>query len=883
MEEWAIGRIAAVLAGFLIGAGNLAWGSAEPTSQPVAVQAPADTQTGRQAGKASRFQPYLPQRTESGVRATNPRQGFQVRFGPSGVTLANGKGAWGESRLSLSLAAFGRAGQVTSVGPANVRVVGNEVRLDRPGIIEWYINDSRGLEQGFDIPRRPKGDGPLRLEVAVSGATPELGGDGVVLTTSAGEALRYGHLIAVDSRGRRLPAELGVAESGRLVLTVNDRQARYPVIVDPLLTAEHDRILQGDNAGAQMGASVASAGDIDGNGVDDVVIGAPRYTNEAGEEVGAVYVYLGQRQGGLPEQPSMILEGSEEGARFGSSVAGAGDLNSDNFHELIIGAKWQTGPNGAAMQGAAFIFEGCEQPSSDCLSAIKDPESQADTVIRGEGAYSILGFSVAGNGDVNGDGHADILIGAIEATEFGEEVVQGGGSAYLFLGTGSGLAAGLSASDADARVTSAQPKALLGYSVAFAGDLKGDGEGTVDVAIGAPGSGSEQAGKVLVFFGGPGLTGHMDETDADVPISAQEADTWLGVGVGTAGDVDGDGWDDLLAGAGLYDGGETDEGAAFLFTGKGLEALAGQGATLANADAVLEADKAEAQMGSVTSAGDVDGDGYSDVLIGAPWYSDGGDKAKEGAAFLFMGSAQGIASGNPNGANAVYLSGQKEAELGSSVAIAGDVNGDGRLDVLAGARGYDEGQTDEGATFLFLGGKRADLALGKNGPFNGPVTPGDRVILTLRTLNNGPNDVASPSLNLRLPDGLRLVDGGDGSLTCKSQGARKRCGLGQLASGAEPTVDVVLEATATGAQTLDASLKAAQAIDPDPTNNKVVAGVTVIDTGTSSNERSDSTASGCSIGGGGCSVRQGSPVDPLFPALLGMAGLWLAYRRWAVG
>jgi len=186
---------------------------------------------------------------------------------------------------------------------------------------------------------------------------------------------------------------------------------------------------------------------------------------------------------------------------------------------------------------------------------------------------------------------------------------------------------------------------------------------------------------------------------ADTQLESNQANASLGFSVAGAGDVNGDGYADVIVGAVNYDNGQTDEGAAFVFLGSASGIASGNPATAA---AVLESNQSQAGLGiSVAGAGDVNGDGYADVVVGALPYDNG--QTQEGAAFLFLGSGSGIASGNPATAAAQLLSNQRAAWFGASVGAAGDVNGDGYADVIVGAKFYAAGEYDEGAAFVFLG------------------------------------------------------------------------------------------------------------------------------------------------------------------------------------
>ena len=165
----------------------------------------------------------------------------------------------------------------------------------------------------------------------------------------------------------------------------------------------------------------------------------------------------------------------------------------------------------------------------------------------------------------------------------------------------------------------------------------------------------------------------------------------------TAGDVNGDGFCDVIVGAHLFDNGETDEGRAFVYHGSA------SGLSL-TANWTAESNQAIALFGiSVATAGDVNGDGFSDVIVGAINYDNG--ETDEGRAFVYHGSAGGLSLT----ANWTAEGDQAGAAFGISVATAGDVNGDGFSDVIVGAFAYDNGQPDEGRAFVYHGlGRRAE-------------------------------------------------------------------------------------------------------------------------------------------------------------------------------
>jgi len=428
----------------------------------------------------------------------------------------------------------------------------------------------------------------------------------------------------------------------------------------PLTEMWHD---EANKTSARFGTSVAPAGDVDGDGYADIIVGARWYTNLQDRE-GTATLYRGTPFG--LTFAAWTTESNQEFSYYGTSVASAGDVNADGFSDVIVGAPEYD--NGVVFGGRAYVYLGSAGGPS------VTPIWTVSPGVAGAG----LGSSVASAGDVNGDGKDDVIVGAptYQGT-FPDE-----GKAFVYYGstTGVGATAAWSASGG-------QASSGFGNAVSSAGDVNGDGFD--DVIVGAPGYGNGESGegKVSLFLGSGG---GLSATPAWTAEGGQ-LDAALGTSVAGAGDVNGDGFDDVIVGAPGFDNGEADEGAAFLFLGtaSGLETAPAWSA---------ESDQAGARFGiSVSSAGDVNGDGLSDLLVGASLYDV--TTTNEGRAYLYLGGA-----GGPTLSPVKVLSGdQASAEYGSSVAGAGDVDGDGAGDLLVGAPRYDNGNSDEGRAYAYEG------------------------------------------------------------------------------------------------------------------------------------------------------------------------------------
>ena len=417
--------------------------------------------------------------------------------------------------------------------------------------------------------------------------------------------------------------------------------------------------------GAGFGVSVAGAGDVNGDGFADVVVGASGYTN--GQDVeGRAYVYLGSASG-PSASPAWTAEGNQTWAYFGGSVASAGDVNGDDYADVIIGAHEYR--NGQSSEGRAFVFLG----SASGLGPVAAWTAESDQV------GGCFGKSVAAAGDVNGDGYGDVIVGAFSFDNGQSDE----GRAYAYLGSAAGL--GMSpAWTAEINVANA----AFGCSVGTAGDV--DGDGYADVVVGAYAFNDvtqTAEGRVYVYRGSASGLG----ASPIWTVEGNQASAFFGHSVGTAGDVNGDGYADVIVGAYTSDKTERDEGQAYVYYGSAS-------GSPAVATWTAETNQAHSHSGfSVASAGDVNGDGYSDVIVGAPWYDNG--QIDEGRAFVYHGSATGLRLA----ASWTAECDQDSALFGYSVASAGDVNGDGYSDVIVGAYQYDDGEIDEGRAYVYLG------------------------------------------------------------------------------------------------------------------------------------------------------------------------------------
>jgi hypothetical protein len=422
-------------------------------------------------------------------------------------------------------------------------------------------------------------------------------------------------------------------------------------------------IAEGNQDGAGFGFSVATAGDVNGDGFSDVIVGARLYTNGQFAE-GRAFAYHGSA-GGLANTATWGREGNQVSAEFGWTVGSAGDVNGDGYSDVIVGADAYD--NGQNAEGRAWLY----------LGGAGGPGSSPAWIVEGNQDGALLGYSLATAGDVNGDGFSDVIVG-VAGYDCGQ---TDEGMVWVYHGS----AAGLSGNPSWV-VEGNQAGAFFGSSVASAGDVNGDGFS--DVVIGAYlyDNGQMDEGMAFVFHGSASGLRQVAQWAVDTGQSAANLSR-----AATAGDVNGDGYSDVIIGAHDYDNGQTNEGQAWVFHGS-ASGLAGFPSW------EFQGNQASARLGySLGTAGDVNGDGFSDVIVGASGFTF--SLNSEGRVFVFHGSPSGLLV-NPS-----WLTdgGQALAAWGRSVATAGDVNGDGYSDIIAAADGWDNGQVNEGEVWAYYG------------------------------------------------------------------------------------------------------------------------------------------------------------------------------------
>ena len=269
--------------------------------------------------------------------APNRGQNLRTYFTSEGIRIIRRTGAKHTWNAGLSLEGVGRDDRIISLPKDKAPVaVGPHFEYHRGSLVEWYNNTPEGLEQGFTVTEKIEGKGYLALFLRIYGnIKPVLSDEGKAiyfLTSSNKQVLKYSDLYVFDAEGKRLTSYFELANH-TLKIAMDDSSAIYPITIDPLLTSP-SWMAEGNQASARFGVSVGTAGDVNNDGIADVIVGASYYDHGEADE-GAAFVYHGSGTG-LSTNYSWTAEGDQVSAYFGYSVGTAGDVNNDGYDDVIV-------------------------------------------------------------------------------------------------------------------------------------------------------------------------------------------------------------------------------------------------------------------------------------------------------------------------------------------------------------------------------------------------------------------------------------------------------------------------------------------------------------------------------------------------------------------
>jgi FG-GAP repeat protein len=481
-------------------------------------------------------------------------------------------------------------------------------------------------------------------------------------------------------------------ELGYFALSVVERQE--PVLLHTIGYTNPGLLLKGEEADDNAGISVAMAGDVNGDGLADMIVGAPGSMGGSFKS-GRSYVVFGQSEKAVinlsalaAQGTGFILDGDGFLTQSGNSVSAAGDVNGDGMADLLVGASNAT-PNGSN-SGRVYLVYGKKDSEPVSLSDVIN--GIGGIVFNGENPNEYAGTDVAAAGDVNGDGYSDILISAPQASP----TLTRSGRCYVVFG-GRGLSnielKNLESAGLGFYINGAAREDYAGDSISTAGDVNGDG--LADLLIGAPRADTPgiDAGRVWVVYGKESTSlvqlADVSNGEGGFVLSSEQTGSMTGFAVSAAGDINGDGLADVVIGAPEYEVAPNSLGRVYLVFGKkDQEAVLLGNVALGQGGFSITGTENRGDFGMAVSAGgDLNGDGLSDVIVGAP--NSEGNSYRSGISYAIFGKTNTLpilldsVLGGLTGF--AFFGDQASDHSGLSVSGGGDLNGDGLDDVLIGA------------------------------------------------------------------------------------------------------------------------------------------------------------------------------------------------------
>lgn len=460
--------------------------------------------------------------------------------------------------------------------------------------------------------------------------------------------------------------------------------------------------LYGIEASDHFGQAIAT-GDVDGDGLMDVLVGSPLYdpTEDANFNAGMATLFLGGDLGSggtfLDTEASLTIYGVDEMEGAASSL-GMSDVDGDGLDDLWIGAN--QGEVSGQDTGLVYLFYAANIQSK--LSGKTLDTTDSDLMLVGEGNYDYAGFSMANAGDVDGDKLDDWLIGAHKADASEEDM---GKTYLLFAKSIVGLSGEQSLSSADVVFVGETLEDFSGYSIAGQSDVDKDGLSDILIGAGNTDANGVDSGAAYLFLGASIQSGVVSLSQADLKLIGSQEGDWAGRAVTSVPAADRNKRGDYAVSSSRNDDSSNNAGKVSILTGDQLWFAIEDGAStfsLSDAQVTIVGSEQEAFLGQTLAVGDLDGDRYSDLIIGSPLHDDGLN-ADAGVVHLFFGKDwQEATSISVSDAPSKLVGSTAYDSVGTSI-VTGDIDDDGLDEILIGTPYADEQALDAGGVSIFFG------------------------------------------------------------------------------------------------------------------------------------------------------------------------------------